>query len=46
MILWNLNFATMTDAVDRGDPQTAYSLLDTLWDPRPVYERLQQAPKN
>ncbi|MBN2303802.1 MAG: hypothetical protein JXQ72_04965 [Anaerolineae bacterium] len=45
MFLWNLNFATIPGAVDQGDPQTAYGLLDALWQPRPVYQLVQQIPK-
>lgn len=45
MFLWNLNFATIPGAVDRSDPQTAYGILDSAWQPRPVYGLLQQAPK-
>jgi hypothetical protein len=46
MILWNLNFATLSGAVDRSDPQTGYGVLDSTWQPRPVYYALRQIPKN
>lgn len=46
MILWNLNFATIPGEVDKGEPQTAYGMLDTLWQPRPVYKLVEQSPKN
>jgi hypothetical protein len=46
MILWNLNFAAIGGAVDRGDPKAGYGLIDSLWQPRPVYQYLQQAPKS
>lgn len=46
MILWNLNFATLGGAVDNSDPQTGYGILDSAWQPRPVYQRLKWAPKN
>lgn len=46
MILWNLNFATLDGAVDRGDPMSGYGLLDSYWQPRPVYQYLKQAPKS
>ncbi|NDJ76252.1 MAG: cellulase family glycosylhydrolase [Chloroflexi bacterium] len=46
MILWNLNFATIPGAVDQSDPKAGYGLLDSLWQPRPVYTMLQQTPKN
>jgi hypothetical protein len=46
MILWNLNFSTLLGAVDQSDPQSGYGLLDSNWQPRPVYVMLQQAPKN
>ncbi len=46
MILWNLNFALIPGAVDQSDPQTAYSILDSYWNPRPVYQTLQQASKH
>ena len=46
MFLWNLNFAaTNPDGVDQSDPQTAYSILATNWDPRPVYRAIQAAAK-
>jgi hypothetical protein len=45
MFLWNLNFATIPGAVDRSDPHTAYGILDSGWQPRPVYSLIQQAPK-
>ncbi len=45
MFLWNLNFATIPGAVDYSDPQTAYGILDSTWQPRPVYNLIQQAPK-
>ena len=46
MMLWNLNFALIPGAVDQSDPKTAYSLLDSQWRPRPVYQTLQQAAKH
>jgi hypothetical protein len=46
MILWNLNFATLAGAVDHSDPQTGYGVLDSTWQPRPVYQRLRRAPKS
>jgi len=46
MILWNLNFATLTGAVDQSDPQTGYGMLDSTWNPRPVYNRLRNIPKS
>jgi hypothetical protein len=46
MILWNLNFSTVPSAVENSDPQTGYALVDSLWNPRPVYQYLKQAPKN
>jgi hypothetical protein len=46
MILWNLNFATLPGAVDKSDPQAAYGLLDSNWQPRLIYQTLKQAPKN
>jgi hypothetical protein len=45
MILWNLNFATLPGAVDKSDPQAAYGLLDSKWQPRPVYIAIRQAAK-
>ncbi|HVO69399.1 MAG TPA: hypothetical protein VMT24_05100, partial [Aggregatilineaceae bacterium] len=45
MILWNLNFATVPGAVDKSDPQAAYGLLDSKWQPRPVYITIRQAAK-
>jgi hypothetical protein len=45
MILWNLNFATLPGAVDKSDPQAAYGLLDSQWQPRPVYITIRQAAK-
>jgi hypothetical protein len=33
-------------AVENSDPQTGYALVDSLWNPRPVYQYLKQAPKN
>jgi hypothetical protein len=46
MILWNLNFATLNGAIDHSDPKTGYSLLDSAWQPRPVYQRLKRAPRS
>jgi hypothetical protein len=46
MILWNLNFSTQPGAVDSSDPQAAYGLVDSQWNPRPVYLLLKQTPKN
>jgi hypothetical protein len=46
MILWNLNFATLAGAVDQSDPQTGYSVLDSAWQPRPVYQKLRHVPKS
>lgn len=46
VILWNLNFATSTIDVDKSDPQTGYGMIDTHWQPRPVYSTLKDAPKN
>jgi hypothetical protein len=43
MILWNLNFSTLTGAVDGSDPKAGYALLDSRWQPRPVYQELKQA---
>ena len=46
MILWNLNFATLAGAVDQSDPQTGYGILDSAWQPRPVYRQLRGIPKS
>lgn len=46
MILWNLNFAAIGGAVDRGDPKAGYGLVDGAWQPRPVFQYLKQAPKS
>jgi hypothetical protein len=46
MFVWNLNFATIPGAVDHSDPHTAYGMLDSRWQPRPVFALVQQAPKN
>ncbi len=46
MILWNLNFATVSGAVDRSDPQTGYGILDSTGQPRPIYQKLRQTPKS
>jgi hypothetical protein len=46
MILWNLNFATVSGAVDRSDPQTGYGLLDSTGQPRLIYQVLRQTPKS
>ena len=46
MILWNLNFAAIGGAVDRGDPKAGYGLVDSAWQPRPVFQYLKQAPKS
>ncbi len=45
-ILWNLNFAAIGGAVDRGDPKAGYGLVDSAWQPRPVFQYLKQAPKS
>ncbi len=45
MILWNLNFATLGGALDQSDSKAGYGLLNSAWQPRPVYYALQQAPK-
>lgn len=45
MIIWNLNFATLPGEVNKSDQQTGYSLLDTFWQPRPVYNTLKNAQK-
>jgi len=45
MMLWNLNFATLLNAVEQGDLKAGYGLLDGRWAPRPVYRLVQQAPK-
>jgi hypothetical protein len=44
VILWNLNFATLGGALDKSDPQAAYGMVDSTWQPRPVYLALKQAP--
>jgi hypothetical protein len=46
MILWNLNFSTIGGAVDKSDPQAGYGLLNTNWQPRPVFDYLKRVPKN
>lgn len=43
--LWNLNFATIGDAVANGQEQAGYSLLDAGGNPRLVYRYLQVARK-
>jgi len=45
MIIWNLNFATIPGQVNNSDQQTGYSLLDSRWQPRPVYNALKNAQK-
>ena len=44
-ILWNLNFATLPDAVANGQEQAGYSLLNVAGEARYVYYYLQAAPK-
>ncbi len=46
MILWNLNFSTLSGVMDKSDPQAAYAILDSNWQPRPVYQALKQAAKS
>ena len=46
MMLWNLNFSTVDGAVDHSDPKAGYAILDTHWQPRPVYYALKDAPKS
>jgi hypothetical protein len=45
MMLWNLNFATLFGFVDSSREEAGFSLLDQGWGPRPVYEAIQNAPK-
>ncbi len=44
-ILWNLNFATIRDAVANGQEQAGYSLLNAGGQPRLVYRYLEVARK-
>lgn len=44
-ILWNLNFATIDDAVANGQEQAGYSLLNAGGQPRLVYRYLEVARK-
>jgi hypothetical protein len=45
MMLWNLNFATIPKLTDDGREEAGFSLLDQNYNPRPVYQALQAAPK-
>ena len=44
-ILWNLNFATLSEAVANGQEQAGYSLLNSAGEGRYIYYYLQNAPK-
>jgi hypothetical protein len=45
MILWNLNFGIIPKMIDDGREEAGFSLLDSGWNPRPVYLALKNAPK-
>ncbi|MCX2726262.1 cellulase family glycosylhydrolase [Thermomicrobium sp. 4228-Ro] len=42
MLVWNLNFSTITDPSDEKFP---WSVVYTDWSPRPAYRALQEMPK-
>ncbi len=48
MFLWNMNFATLPGFVNADKPslpEAGYSILDSDWNTRPIYNVIQAAPK-
>jgi hypothetical protein len=48
MVLWNMNFSSLTDFVKADQPsrpESGFSVLDADWHTRPIYNWLQAAPK-
>lgn len=48
MILWNLNFSSLEDYVPENEPsrsEAGFSVLNSDWATRPIYDLLQSAPK-
>jgi hypothetical protein len=48
MVLWNMNFSSLVGYVDNVKPslpEAGFSVLDSDWNPRPVYNLIQAAPK-
>jgi hypothetical protein len=45
MMLWNLNFGIIPNMINTSREEAGFSLLDVNWNPRPVYVKLRNAPK-
>ncbi len=45
MMLWNLNYGIIPQLIDDGREEAGFSLLGSDWTPRPIYNRLRDAPK-
>lgn len=49
MILWNLNFASLEGFVNENAPSLSdagFSVLNSDWAPRPIYDLLQNSPRH
>ncbi len=45
LMLWNLNFGTISNMIDNGRQEAGFSLLDFNGSARPVYQAIAAAPK-